>query len=167
MIRGLAQHITEADISDDIQSCGLLAKDIRLIRKKETGTEILREIMCVRAITVDFPTQKPMYCGTGTCKYNREVMCDRNLNSARICADLCGTVAIVITIAPRDRKGPCSLSRPLIVNKLLPEFWSLTRFCVGLHMYRCLPGICLRRIYRSSRCSKMDGGETGTTEIVL
>ena len=41
MIRGLAQHITEADISDDIQSNGLLAKDIRLIRKKETGTEIL------------------------------------------------------------------------------------------------------------------------------
>ena len=40
MIRGLAQHITEADISDDIQSCGLLAKDIRLIRKKETGTVI-------------------------------------------------------------------------------------------------------------------------------
>ena len=39
MIRGLAQHITEADISDDIQHCGLLAKDIRLIRKKETGNE--------------------------------------------------------------------------------------------------------------------------------
>ena len=37
MIRGLAQHITETDISDDIQSCGLAAKDIRLIRKKETG----------------------------------------------------------------------------------------------------------------------------------
>merc|ERR1719464_2088756 len=37
MIRGLAQHITETDISDDIQSCGLVAKDIRLIRKKETG----------------------------------------------------------------------------------------------------------------------------------
>ena len=37
MIRGLAQHITETDISDDIQSCGLMAKDIRLIRKKETG----------------------------------------------------------------------------------------------------------------------------------
>jgi len=37
MIRGLAQHITETNISDDIQSCGLVAKDIRLIRKKETG----------------------------------------------------------------------------------------------------------------------------------
>ena len=38
MVRGLAQHITETDISDDIQHCGLVAKDIRLIRKKETGT---------------------------------------------------------------------------------------------------------------------------------
>jgi len=37
MVRGLAQHITETDISDDIQGCGLSAKDIRLIRKKETG----------------------------------------------------------------------------------------------------------------------------------
>ena len=40
MVRGLAQHITETDISDDIQGCGLSAKDIRLIRKKETGTVI-------------------------------------------------------------------------------------------------------------------------------
>ena len=39
MVRGLAQHITETNISDDIQSCGLTAKDIRLIRKKETGTQ--------------------------------------------------------------------------------------------------------------------------------
>ena len=39
MVRGLAQHITETNISDDIQNCGLTAKDIRLIRKKETGTQ--------------------------------------------------------------------------------------------------------------------------------
>lgn len=38
MVRGLAQHITENDIRKDIQDCGLVAKDIRLIRKKETGT---------------------------------------------------------------------------------------------------------------------------------
>ena len=37
MVRGLAQHINETDISDDIHSYGLVAKDIRLIRKKETG----------------------------------------------------------------------------------------------------------------------------------
>ncbi len=38
MIRGLAQHLTENDIRKDIQECGLTARDIRLIRKKETGT---------------------------------------------------------------------------------------------------------------------------------
>uniref|UniRef100_A0A0K2TAI4 RNAbinding protein 5like [Acyrthosiphon pisum] n=1 Tax=Lepeophtheirus salmonis TaxID=72036 RepID=A0A0K2TAI4_LEPSM len=37
MVRGLAQHITENDIRQDIQKTGLTAKDIRLIRKKETG----------------------------------------------------------------------------------------------------------------------------------
>ena len=37
MVRGLAQHIAESDIEDSIRSCGLQAKDIRLIRKKETG----------------------------------------------------------------------------------------------------------------------------------
>ena len=37
MVRGLAQHITEAEIHDDINACGLIARDIRLIRKKETG----------------------------------------------------------------------------------------------------------------------------------
>lgn len=37
MVRGLAQHISENDIEDSIRSCGLQAKDIRLIRKKETG----------------------------------------------------------------------------------------------------------------------------------
>jgi len=43
MVRGLAQHISESDIEDSIRSCGLQAKDIRLIRKKETGnvTDIL------------------------------------------------------------------------------------------------------------------------------
>ena len=40
MVRGLAQHISENDIEDSIRSCGLQAKDIRLIRKKETGTVI-------------------------------------------------------------------------------------------------------------------------------
>ena len=38
MIRGLAQHLAENDIRKDIQECGLTARDIRLIRKKETGT---------------------------------------------------------------------------------------------------------------------------------
>jgi RNA-binding protein 5/10 len=37
MIRGLAQHITENDIRQDILSCELMPKDIRLIRKKDTG----------------------------------------------------------------------------------------------------------------------------------
>lgn len=37
MIRGLAQHITENDIRQDIILCGLMPKDIRLIRKKDTG----------------------------------------------------------------------------------------------------------------------------------
>jgi len=40
MVRGLAQHISETDIEDSIHGCGLQAKDIRLIRKKETGTVI-------------------------------------------------------------------------------------------------------------------------------
>ena len=40
MVRGLAQHITETDKEDSIHGCGLQAKDIRLIRKKETGTVI-------------------------------------------------------------------------------------------------------------------------------
>merc|ERR1712061_569870 len=39
MVRGLAQHISENDIEDSIRSCGLQAKDIRLIRKKETVLE--------------------------------------------------------------------------------------------------------------------------------
>ncbi|XP_019765019.1 RNA-binding protein 5-A isoform X1 [Dendroctonus ponderosae] len=38
MIRGLAQHITENDIRQDIIQGGLMPKDIRLIRKKATGT---------------------------------------------------------------------------------------------------------------------------------
>ncbi|GLV40686.1 uncharacterized protein CBL_13813 [Carabus blaptoides fortunei] len=37
MIRGLAQHITENDVRQDIINCGLMPKDIRLIRKKDTG----------------------------------------------------------------------------------------------------------------------------------
>ena len=37
MVRGLAQHIQENDIRGDISDCGLVAKDIRLIRKKESG----------------------------------------------------------------------------------------------------------------------------------
>ncbi|KAK6631815.1 hypothetical protein RUM43_013879 [Polyplax serrata] len=41
MIRGLAQHITENDIRQDILQCGMMPKDIRLIRKKET------DIVCV------------------------------------------------------------------------------------------------------------------------
>jgi RNA-binding protein 5/10 len=55
MVRGLAQHITEGDIRDDIQSCdGLIAKDIRLIRKKETGTSEGSKLCCI-AIRVYFP----------------------------------------------------------------------------------------------------------------
>ncbi|XP_072387943.1 RNA-binding protein 5-like [Diabrotica undecimpunctata] len=37
MIRGLAQHISEFDIRQDIIACDLMPKDIRLIRKKDTG----------------------------------------------------------------------------------------------------------------------------------
>ena len=37
MVRGLAQHIQENDIRGDISDYGLVAKDIRLIRKKESG----------------------------------------------------------------------------------------------------------------------------------
>ncbi|PSN32435.1 hypothetical protein C0J52_22991 [Blattella germanica] len=37
MIRGLAQHITENDLRQDIIACGLTPKDIRLIRKKDSG----------------------------------------------------------------------------------------------------------------------------------
>ncbi|CAG9816598.1 unnamed protein product [Phaedon cochleariae] len=37
MIRGLAQHISEYDIRQDIIACELMPKDIRLIRKKDTG----------------------------------------------------------------------------------------------------------------------------------
>ena len=37
MVRGLAQHIMENDIRSDITDFGLRAKDIRLIRKKESG----------------------------------------------------------------------------------------------------------------------------------
>jgi hypothetical protein len=37
MVRGLAQHIKENDIRADISDCGLVARDIRLIRKKESG----------------------------------------------------------------------------------------------------------------------------------
>ena len=41
MVRGLAQHIAEADIHDDIGALGLAARDIRLIRKKDTGNDVL------------------------------------------------------------------------------------------------------------------------------
>ncbi|KAL5281882.1 RBM5 family protein [Megaselia abdita] len=37
IIRGLAQHITEADISSDLIQCGLTVASIRLIRKRKTG----------------------------------------------------------------------------------------------------------------------------------
>nr|CAD7585630.1 unnamed protein product [Timema genevievae] len=37
IIRGLAQHIAETDIKEDIIKCGLMPKDIRLIRRKDTG----------------------------------------------------------------------------------------------------------------------------------
>ncbi|ROT72264.1 putative RNA-binding protein 5-like [Penaeus vannamei] len=39
MVRGLAQHITENDIRADILACNLMPKDIRLVRKKESGNE--------------------------------------------------------------------------------------------------------------------------------
>jgi len=47
MVRGLAQHISENDIEESITSCGLQAKDIRLIRKKETGTVIDFLLTCM------------------------------------------------------------------------------------------------------------------------
>jgi RNA-binding protein 5/10 len=37
MIRGLAQHVTENNIQQDILRCGLMPKDIWLIRKKDTA----------------------------------------------------------------------------------------------------------------------------------
>ncbi|XP_067012533.2 RNA-binding protein 5 [Anabrus simplex] len=37
MVRNLPQHIIESDIRQDIQQCGMMPKDIRLIRKKDTG----------------------------------------------------------------------------------------------------------------------------------
>uniref|UniRef100_T1ILH4 RRM domain-containing protein n=1 Tax=Strigamia maritima TaxID=126957 RepID=T1ILH4_STRMM len=37
MLRGLAQHISEADIRNELLIFGLEAKDIRLMRKKDTG----------------------------------------------------------------------------------------------------------------------------------
>lgn len=51
MIRGLAQHITENDIRQDIIQCGLMPKDIRLIRKKDTGCfDASRPVSCNYAI---------------------------------------------------------------------------------------------------------------------
>ncbi|TRY70300.1 hypothetical protein TCAL_02457 [Tigriopus californicus] len=38
MVRGLAQHIGENEIREDIVQCNLVAQDIRVIRKKETRT---------------------------------------------------------------------------------------------------------------------------------
>merc|ERR1719458_2030025 len=42
MIRGLPQNITEQHVQDNITSHGLAARDIRLIRKKDTGLAALR-----------------------------------------------------------------------------------------------------------------------------
>ena len=47
MVRGLVQHIAESDIEDSIKNCGLQAKDIRLIRKKETGNVIISQSPCM------------------------------------------------------------------------------------------------------------------------
>jgi RNA-binding protein 5/10 len=54
MIRGLAQHISENDIRQDIIHCGLMPKDIRLIRKKDTGTyfRLAFSITCPWAVFV-------------------------------------------------------------------------------------------------------------------
>ena len=38
MVRGLASNLDENDLREDIKNYGLQARDIRLIRKKETGT---------------------------------------------------------------------------------------------------------------------------------
>ncbi|BES93249.1 RNA-Hypothetical protein protein [Nesidiocoris tenuis] len=38
VVRGMAQHINEADIQEDITACGLTCRDIRLVRRKDTGT---------------------------------------------------------------------------------------------------------------------------------
>ncbi|CAG7664880.1 unnamed protein product [Allacma fusca] len=37
MVRGLASHLTEQDIRADILKCGIMIKDIRLIRHRDTG----------------------------------------------------------------------------------------------------------------------------------
>ncbi|XP_035708572.1 RNA-binding protein 5-B isoform X2 [Folsomia candida] len=37
MVRGLGEHITENEIRKDLLKCGILVKDIRLIRHRETG----------------------------------------------------------------------------------------------------------------------------------
>jgi len=42
MIRGLPQNITEQHVQDNITSHSLAARDIRLIRKKDTGLAALR-----------------------------------------------------------------------------------------------------------------------------
>jgi len=51
MIRGLPQYVTEQHVQDNIMSHGLEAKDIRLIRKKDTGAS--RGFAFVEFSTVD------------------------------------------------------------------------------------------------------------------
>merc|ERR1719430_1763135 len=50
MIRGLPQNITEQHVQDNITSHGLAARDIRLIRKKDTGLAALRRSKGLDAI---------------------------------------------------------------------------------------------------------------------
>ncbi len=57
MIRGLAQHLNENDIRKDISDCGLTARDIRLIRKKETGT-----------VKTSAPSLLPPHPADGSCR---------------------------------------------------------------------------------------------------
>jgi hypothetical protein len=46
MIRGLPLYVTEQHVQDNILSHGLEAKDIRLIRKKDTGTVTHVDFWC-------------------------------------------------------------------------------------------------------------------------
>ena len=37
-VRGLARDVTESDIRKDISTCGLWAKDVRIVQDSDSGT---------------------------------------------------------------------------------------------------------------------------------
>jgi hypothetical protein len=69
MVRGLAQHITENHIREDILATGLTAKDIRLIRKKETGNPLSLKFMSKFSLRAC----KVFFSGPGRCGRKRWV----------------------------------------------------------------------------------------------